>query len=150
MIAVLHAHCNLTMSPLLPVVWELFCFIWSYRCLGLQSVLLMLKQKSAFLILSNFQLTPSAYPSVLCLVIQSYVTLCDSMDCSLPGSSVRMDSPGKNTRVGCHAILQGIFPTQGLNPGLPHCRWILYQLSYQGSWPIHLLPHNYVIGLKGS
>ena len=43
------------------------------------------------------------------------------------------DSPGKNTGVGCHALLQGTFPTQGLNPGLPHCRQILYQLSYQGS-----------------
>ena len=31
------------------------------------------------------------------------------------------------------SLLQGIFPTQGLNPGLPHCRWILYQLSHQGS-----------------
>ena len=38
------------------------------------------------------------------------------MDCSLPGSSVHGDSPGKNTGVGCHALLQGIFPTQGLNP----------------------------------
>ena len=43
------------------------------------------------------------------------------------------DSPGKNTGVGCHFLLQGIFPTQGLNPGLLHCRQILYQLSYQGS-----------------
>ena len=34
---------------------------------------------------------------------------------------------------GCHSLLQGIFPTQGSNPGLPHCRWILCQLSYQGS-----------------
>jgi len=40
------------------------------------------------------------------------------MDCSPPGSSVHGDSPGKNTGVGCHALLQGIFPTQGLNPGL--------------------------------
>ena len=55
------------------------------------------------------------------------------MDCSLPGASVHGDSPGKNTGVGCHALLQGIFPTQGSNPGLPHCRWILYQLSHQGS-----------------
>ena len=95
------------------------------------------------------------------------------MDCSPPGSSVYGDSPGKNTGVGCHALLQGIFPTQGSNPrspalqvdsllseppgkpkntgvgslsllqwifpaqelnrGLLHCRWILYQLSYQGS-----------------
>ena len=43
------------------------------------------------------------------------------------------DSPGKNTGVGCHALLQRIFPTQGSNPGLQHCRWILYQLNYQGS-----------------
>ena len=43
------------------------------------------------------------------------------------------NSPGQNTRVGSHCLLQGIFPTQGSNPGLPHCRWILYQLSHQGS-----------------
>ena len=41
--------------------------------------------------------------------------------------------PGQNTGVGSHSLLQGIFPTQGLNPGLPHCRQILYQLSHQGS-----------------
>ena len=34
---------------------------------------------------------------------------------------------------GSHSLLQGKFPTQELNPGLPHCRWILYQLSHQGS-----------------
>ena len=55
------------------------------------------------------------------------------MDCSLPGSSVHGDSPGKNTVVGCHALLQGIFPTQGSNLGLLHCRRILYHLSHQGS-----------------
>ena len=55
------------------------------------------------------------------------------MDCSPPGSSAHEDSPGKNTEVGCLALLQGIFPTQGSNPGLPHCRWILYHLSHQGS-----------------
>ena len=43
------------------------------------------------------------------------------------------NSPGQNTGVGSCSCLQGIFPTQGSNPGLPHCRWILYQLSYQGS-----------------
>ena len=41
------------------------------------------------------------------------------------------DSPGKNTGVGCHALLQGIFPTQGSNLGLLHCRQILYHLSYR-------------------
>ena len=40
------------------------------------------------------------------------------------------NSPGQNTGVGILSLLQGIFPTQGLNPGLPHCRQILYQLSY--------------------
>ena len=48
--------------------------------------------------------------------LQSCLTRCDSMDCSLPGSSVHGDSPGKNTGVGCHALLQGIFLTQGSNP----------------------------------
>ena len=56
----------------------------------------------------------------------------DPMDCSLPGSSVHGDSPGKNTGVGCRTLLQGIFQTQGLNPGLPHCKRNLYRLSYQG------------------
>ena len=41
------------------------------------------------------------------------------------------DSPGKNTGVGCHALLQGIFPTQELNPGLLNCRWIPDHLSYR-------------------
>ena len=40
---------------------------------------------------------------------------------------------GQNTGVGSLSLLQQIFPTQGLNPGLLHCRWILYQLSHQGS-----------------
>ena len=55
------------------------------------------------------------------------------MDCSLPGSSVHGDSPGKNPGVGCHALLQGIFLTQGSNQGLLRCRRIPYQLSHHGS-----------------
>ena len=65
--------------------------------------------------------------------LQSCLTLCDRMNYSPSGSSVHGDSPGKNTGMGCHALLQGIFPTQRWNPGLLHCRWILHQLSYQGS-----------------
>ena len=42
-------------------------------------------------------------------------------------------SPGQNTEVGSLSLLQGIFPTQGSNPGLPHCRRILYQQSHKGS-----------------
>ena len=60
----------------------------------------------------------------------------------------------KNTGVGCHALLQGIFPTHRLNPGLPHCRWILHCLSHQGkentlqsaalalTWPAEWLPRR--------
>jgi len=47
--------------------------------------------------------------------LQSYVILCDPMNCSPPGSSVHGDSPGKNTGVGCHALLQGIFLMQESN-----------------------------------
>ena len=67
--------------------------------------------------------------AVLCLVIQSFPTLFHPMDCSPPGSSVHGDSPGKNTGVGCHVLLQRICPTKGSNPGLPHCRQILYHMS---------------------
>ena len=67
------------------------------------------------------------------LVAQSCPSFCDPVDCSQPGSSVHGDSPCKNTGVGRHFSLQGIFLTQGTNPGLQHCRQILYHLSHQGS-----------------
>ena len=62
--------------------------------------------------------------------VLSRVRLCSSMDCSPPGSSVHGIFPGKNTGVGCHFLLQGIFPTQGLNPGLLNRRRIPYHLSH--------------------
>ena len=69
----------------------------------------------------------------VCLVTQSCQTVCDPMDCTLPGSSVHGDTSGRNTGVGYHVLLQGVFPTQESNPGLPHCRLILYRLNHQGS-----------------
>ena len=51
----------------------------------------------------------------VCSVSTSCPTLCNTVDCSPPGSSLHGDSPGKNTGVGCHALLQGIFPSQGSN-----------------------------------
>ena len=124
--------------------------------------------------------------AVLCLVARLCLTLWDLMDCSLPGSSVNGISPGKNTRVGCHAFLQGIFPnhvgdwtqvshmqadsllsepsgksknigvgslsllqviflTQELNLGLLLCRWIVYQLSYQGRLYMYMNAHKGII-----
>ena len=53
------------------------------------------------------------------------------------------NSPGQNTWVGCRSLLQGIFPTQGSNPGLPQCRWILYQLSHQVSLIWIFETHNF-------
>ena len=68
---------------------------------------------------------------VCVLVALSCLTICDPMDCSPPGASVHGDSPGKDTGVGCHAFLQGIFLTQGSNPRL------VYPLHWQvGSLPI--------------
>ena len=62
-------------------------------------------------------------------VAQSCPTLCDPVDYIYSP----WNSPGQNTGVGSLSLLQGIFPTQGLNPGLPHCRQILYPLSHKGS-----------------
>ena len=68
-------------------------------------------------------------PCMYAKLVQLCLTLCDLTDCSLPGSSVHGDSLGKNTGVGCHALLQGIFPTQGSNLCLLVCcfgRQVLY------------------------
>ena len=66
------------------------------------------------------------------LVAQTYLILCDPWTLA-----TSLLSPwnylGKNTAVDCHSHLQGIFPTQGSNLGLLHCRWILNHLRHQGS-----------------
>ena len=86
--------------------------------------------------------------AVLCLVTQSCPNLRDLMDCSPPGSSVRGNSQGKNIGVGCHAFLQEIFPTQGSNLGLSHCRQILYWLSnHQGNpWILEWVAYQFSRG----
>ena len=76
---------------------------------------------------------PPGKPRLKMLVAQTYPTLCDPMDGSLPGSTVHEI---------LHSLLQGIFPTQGSNPGLLHCRRILYHLSHQGG------PHCSTLKLK--
>ena len=66
-------------------------------------------------------------------VAQLCPILYNLMDCSLPGSSIHgIFQARKSTGVGCHCLFQGIFPTQGSNPGLPHYRQMLYHLSHQG------------------
>ena len=56
----------------------------------------------------------------MCSVAQSCLTPCNPTDSSPPGSSTHKNFPGRNTGVGCHFLLQGIFPTPGLNPRLLH------------------------------
>ena len=76
------------------------------------------------------------------LVTQSCPTICEARDCSLPGSSVHGDSPGKNARMGSHSLLQEIFPTQGSNPGslpseppgMPQNTWVDSLPLFQGSF----------------
>ena len=67
------------------------------------------------------------HPAMKVKVGQSYPTLRHN------GLYSPWNSPGQNTEVGSCSLLQGIFPTQGSNSGLPHCRRILYLLSHQGS-----------------
>ena len=69
-------------------------------------------------------------------VAQLCLILCDPMDWSLTKFLRPWDFPGKNTGLGCHFLLQGIFLTQGSNPGLLHCRKILYHLSYREVYKI--------------
>ena len=68
--------------------------------------------------------------AVLCLVTQSYLTLCDPMDCSLPGSSIHGISQARILEWVAISSSRG--SSQKSNPGLPHCRWLLYHLSHQG------------------
>ena len=60
-------------------------------------------------------------------------SLCDPMDPYFANLLCPQNSPGKNSGVGHHSLLQGIFLTQGLKPGLPYCRQILYCVSHQGN-----------------
>ena len=101
----------------LEFAWVWIC-VWTYR--GAISVLFWVHPCEDVLFL-------------LCLVPQLCPTLYDPWTVAHQGSSFHGDSSGKNTGVGCHALLQGIFPAQGWNPSLLQCMQILYCLSHQGN-----------------
>ena len=95
------------------------------------------------------------------LVAKSRLTLCDPTDCSLPGSFVHGLFPGKNTGMGYHFLLQGIFLTQGSNPHLLQSgdslqlshsgsaqRNIIHQLKGMEYW--HMLHHGWTLKMSGS
>ena len=72
----------------------------------------------------------------------SRVGLCNPMDCSPSSSSVHGDSPGEDTGVGCHSLLQGIFPTQRWNWGFLHCRQRLYRWAAREALIAPVVRHN--------
>ena len=114
-------------NPIIFVLWWLASFTWS-NVFQVSSMLYHLALFHSFLWVSNTPLYESESVShlVVCL------TLCDPMDWMEPTRFLcPWHSPSKNTGVGCHFLLQGIFPTQGLHPGLPRCRQTLYQLSHR-------------------
>ena len=119
-----------------PDLYQDVCILSSLASLNLLS---FFDTESVVLYLSSCGLVFRGvdFRKVMCCAVLSHSVLSEwlhyPMDCSPPGSSVHGDSPNKNTGVGCHTLLQGIFPTQGLNSGLLHCRGILYHLSHQGS-----------------
>ena len=77
--------------------------------------------------LSEVTETKEIYDSVCCcLVAKSCPTLCNPMDCSLPGFSIHGISQARILESVAISFLQGIFLTEGLNPCLLHCRWVLY------------------------
>ena len=75
-------------------------------------------------------------------VAHSCLTLCDSIDYS------SWNSPGQNTGMGSLSLLQEIFRTQGSNPGLPHCSWILYQLSHKRSPILEWVAYSFSRGFS--
>ena len=77
-------------------------------------------QQNVFLCMLHMHSPYNVYCWVCGCQVASVVSysLCSPMNCSLPGSSIHENSPGKNTEVGFHELLQGIFPTEGLNPCL--------------------------------
>ena len=84
--------------------------------------------------------TAGSYVVLLAVFLRNFHTAVPCEICSVTSNSLwphglysPWNSPDQNTGVGSLSLLQGIFPTQGSNPGLWHCRHILYQLSHKGS-----------------
>ena len=81
-------------------------------------------------------MNPSVHATAAVL---SHVRHCSPMDCSLPGSSVHGIFPGKNTGVGCHSLLQGLFPNQGSNLHLLHWQADSLPLASPGNLPVFIV-----------
>ena len=106
----------------------------------MQSATLQMNWLGPSLSLAQEEVT-SVQRCVMC--VRRSVTLCDPRDRSPPGSSVYGDSPRRNTGVGCHSLVQGIFPTQRSNLGLLHYRQILYGQTERKPLPSEENPTNH-------
>ena len=119
-------------------------FSFSYCCISVLWLYHDIFNPSDFILLMTVWVL-SDMSSLMCIVrAQLCPTLCHPMDCSLASPLCPWDFPGKNTGVGCHFLLQGIFLTRGSNPCLLHCRWILY------CWAIHWGNHHWYLTMKGN
>ena len=98
--------------------WEIEKWLKGSRWDGTEGSRKANPEKVSYSAEASLKWVPTTYACEHAQPLQLCPTLCDHMGCSPPGSSVHGDSPGKNTGVGCHDFLQGIFPTQGLNPYL--------------------------------
>ena len=114
-----------------------FCVLLLYHSQGCHWTLSPVSSHRQSLNLWMVLGTPNKHAlEVLCCAVLSHSVVSDSLRPHRLQPARLLcpwDSPDKNTRVCCHALLQGISPTQGSNPDLPHCRQILYCLSHQGS-----------------
>ena len=121
--------------PYIPYIKGKQARIYLHEYLGRNRVgelnLKIMRQKSTIsgylIVNAQIRLLWSAYKGRWVQVAQWYLTQWPH------GLNGPWNSPGQNTGVGSCSLLQGIFPNQGSNSGLPHCRQILYQLSHQGS-----------------
>ena len=110
-----------------------------------------------FFFCSNFRkiyspLFSNSFIELLCICVHSCPTLCNTIDCSPPGSTVH-GIPRQEYWSGLPFILQGIFQTLGSNPGLLcllHCRGILYCLSYLGKHPMFIYIFLFLISKRSS
>ena len=105
-----------------------------------QGIFLIQGLNPRLLYLLHWQADSLPLSTNLCAYLGNAMKEGESESCSVISDSLQphglyspWNSPGQNTGVGSLSLLQGIIPTQELNPGLPHCRWILYPLTHQGS-----------------
>ena len=116
-------------------VHEWCCFIFKIKRYKNPSILMTLFMGWFF---GDSAVAPPSWP-------ESESESCSAVSDSLwpRGLYSPWNSPGQNSGVGSIPLSRGIFPTQGLNPGLLHCRWVLYQLNHQGKLFTDLQKHQY-------